>query len=109
MEWTAMRFLWRVAAVCSTASAQAKQPRHERENWMASSESELVRELTERLGQDQSKVATTIRLTAATMKRLRTQEKRWSTSQSFIIEKALGPALDDLEKAVLPGEDAVGA
>jgi hypothetical protein len=43
------------------------------------------------------------------MKRLRAQEKRWSTSQSFIIEKALGPALDDLERAALPGEDAAGA
>ena len=67
--------------------------------------SDLVRQLVERLGQDQSKVATTIRLNAATIKRLRTQEKRWGTTQSFLIEKALEPVLTELEAATVPGED----
>jgi hypothetical protein len=67
--------------------------------------SDLVRELCERLGQDQSKVATTIRLNATTIKRLRAQEKRWNTTQSFLIEKALEPVLVALEAAQLPGED----
>lgn len=75
---------------------------------MASSESELVKELSAQMGRDQSKVATTIRLSSRTMKRLKAQEKRWNTSLSFIIEQALRPALDDLENAQTPleaGED----
>ena len=75
---------------------------------MASSESELVKELTRRLGQDQNKVATTIRLPATTMRRLKTQEKRWSTTQSFIIDQALQPALDELERAEFPQEGDSG-
>ncbi len=71
---------------------------------MAESDFDLVRELTARLGQDQSKVPTTVRLTATTTKRLKTQEKRWQTSQSFIIEQALQPALKALEDAPLPGQ-----
>ena len=67
--------------------------------------SDLVRELSERLGQDQSKVATTIRLNAATIKRLRVQEKRWNTTQSFLVEKALEPVLAALEAADLPNQD----
>lgn len=69
--------------------------------------SELVRELTERLGQGKNKLPTTVRLTTRTLERLRKQEKRWSTSQSFIVEKALLPVLDELEKAKIPGEDEV--
>lgn len=65
-------------------------------------ESELVRELTARALAQDDKVATTIRINRRTLKRLRAQEKRWSTSMSFIVERALGPVLDELEQAKLP-------
>ena len=32
------------------------------------------------------------------------QEKRWSTSMSYIVEKAVQPALDELEAATPPGD-----
>ena len=65
-------------------------------------ESELVRELTARALAQDDKAATTIRISRRTLKRLRAQEKRWSTTMSFIVERALEPVLDELEKAKLP-------
>lgn len=65
-------------------------------------ESELVRELTARALAADDKAATTIRLNRRTLKRLRAQEKRWSTTMSFIVERALESVLDELERATLP-------
>lgn len=65
-------------------------------------ESDLVRELSARVLAQDDKVPTTFRLNRRTLKRLRTQEKRWSTSMSFIVERALEPVLTQLEEAKLP-------
>ena len=62
-------------------------------------ESELVRELSARVLAQDDKVPTTIRINRRTLKRLRTQEKRWSTTMSFIVERALDPVLTELEQA----------
>jgi predicted DNA-binding protein len=67
-------------------------------------ESELVRELSARVLAQDDKVPTTIRISRRTLKRLRAQEKRWSTTMSFIVEKALEPALTELEAARLPAD-----
>ena len=67
-------------------------------------DSELVRELSARVLAQDDKVPTTIRMSRRTLKRLRTQEKRWSTTMSFIVEKALEPALAELEAAKLPAD-----
>lgn len=69
----------------------------------------LVRELSERLRSQDEKVATTLRLTRRTLKRLKAQEQRWGTPMSFITERALGPILDELEKAPVPTADGSGA
>lgn len=65
-------------------------------------ESDLVRELSARVLAQDDKVPTTIRINRRTLKRLRTQEKRWSTSMSYIVERALEPVLTELEQAKLP-------
>ncbi|MBS4730623.1 hypothetical protein MSM1_20650 [Mycobacterium sp. SM1] len=65
-------------------------------------ESDLVRELRDRVLAQDDKVPTTIRINRRTLKRLRTQEKRWSTTMSFIVERALEPVLAELEQAKLP-------
>jgi hypothetical protein len=67
-------------------------------------ESELVRELSERVLAQDDKVPTTIRINRRTLKRLRAQEKRWCTTMSFIVEKALEPVLAELEQARLPSD-----
>ena len=67
-------------------------------------ESELVRELSARVLAQDDKVPTTIRINRRTLKRLRTQEKRWSTTMSFIVERALDPVLTELEQAKLPSD-----
>ncbi|CDO91291.1 hypothetical protein JF780_07530 [Mycobacterium intracellulare] len=69
-------------------------------------ESDLVRELSARVLAQDDKVPTTFRLNRRTLKRLRTQEKRWSTSMSFIVERALEPVLTQLEEAKLPTDGA---
>lgn len=69
----------------------------------ADEESELVRELRAAALAQEEKVATTFRLTRRTMRRLKAQERRWNTSMSFITERALEPALTDLERAEPPG------
>ena len=72
---------------------------------MANSESvggALVRELTEKLQAQDEKVATTLRLTRRTLRRLKAQEQRWNTPMSFITERALQPVLDELEAANPP-------
>ena len=68
-------------------------------------ESKLVDELSARLLKQDEKVPTTIRLSRRLLKRLRDQERRWSTSMSFIVEKALEPILAELEQAKPPSED----
>jgi predicted DNA-binding protein len=67
-------------------------------------ESELVRELSARVLAQDDKVPTTIRINRRTLKRLRAQEKRWSTTMSFIVERALEPVLAELEQAKLPSD-----
>jgi len=67
-------------------------------------QSELVRELSARVLAQDDKVPTTIRINRRTLKRLRTQEKRWSTTMSFIVERALEPVLAELEEAKLPSD-----
>lgn len=67
-------------------------------------ESRLVDELSARLLAQDEKVATTIRMNRRLLKRLREQERRWSTTMSFIVEKALEPVLADLEQAQPPSE-----
>jgi len=67
-------------------------------------DSELVRELSARVLAQDDKVPTTIRINRRTLKRLRTQEKRWSTTMSFIVERALEPVLTELEEAKLPAD-----
>lgn len=62
----------------------------------------LIHELSERLRSQDEKVATTLRLRRTTLKRLRAQEQRWSTSMSLITERALEPVLEDLEAAQPP-------
>ncbi|MBI2699724.1 hypothetical protein [Mycobacterium paragordonae] len=69
-------------------------------------ESKLVDELSARLLKQDEKVPTTIRLSRRLLKRLRDQERRWSTSMSFIVEKALEPVLTELEQAKPPTEGA---
>ena len=69
-------------------------------------ESELVRELSARVLAQDDKVPTTIRINRRTLKRLRAQEKRWSTTMSFIVERALEPVLSELEQAKLPSDGA---
>ena len=65
----------------------------------------IVRELTDRVLERDEKIATTIRLNRRTIKRLRVQERRWATSMSFLIERALEPVLDELEHAQAPGDE----
>lgn len=67
-------------------------------------QSELVRELTARALAADDKVPTTLRLQRRTLKRLRAQEKRWNTSMSYIVEKAVQPVLDELEEAKPPAD-----
>jgi len=67
-------------------------------------QSELVQELSARVLAQDDKVPTTIRINRRTLKRLRTQEKRWSTTMSFIVERALEPVLAELEQAKLPSD-----
>lgn len=62
----------------------------------------LIQELSERLRTSDEKVATTLRLRRITLKRLRAQERRWGTSMSLIVERALEPVLGDLEDADPP-------
>lgn len=62
----------------------------------------LVRELSQNIQDQDEKQATTIRLKRSTMRRLRTQETRWNTKMSLIVERALAPILDELEGATLP-------
>jgi hypothetical protein len=70
---------------------------------MATSDtSDLVRELSARVAAQAPKVRTTISLNGKVFERLKAQEKRWDTSMSYIIERALGPVLDELEQAQLP-------
>jgi predicted DNA-binding protein len=68
-------------------------------------QSELVRELSARVLAQDDKIATTIRINRRTLNRLRDQEKRWSTSMSFIVERALEPVLTELEQAELPSDE----
>ena len=63
--------------------------------------SDLVQELSARFAQS-PKVATTVRLDAKIFDRLKKQEKKWGTTMSFIIERALAPVLDELEQARVP-------
>jgi predicted DNA-binding protein len=67
-----------------------------------STKSELVQELSARVLAQDDKVPTTIRIPRRTLKRLRAQEKRWATTMSFIVERALDPVLTELENAKLP-------
>lgn len=72
--------------------------------------SALVRELSERmLSAENEKVATTLRLTRRTLKRLKAQEQKWGTPMSFITERALVPVLDELERAEVPATDGSAA
>ena len=64
----------------------------------------LVRELSEKILDQDEKTATTLRLKRSTLKRLKAQEQRWNTSMSLITERALEPILDDLEKAAPPSK-----
>lgn len=75
---------------------------------MADEESELVAELKARLTADEPKVASTFRLFQSTYQRLKMQEKRWNISSSYLVEKALQPVLDSLEKAEPPTETTQG-
>jgi uncharacterized protein (DUF4415 family) len=68
-------------------------------------QSELVRELTARVLAADDKVPTTIRIHRRTLKRLRAQEKRWSTTMSYIVEKALEQVLKELEEAQPPSDE----
>jgi hypothetical protein len=72
------------------------------------SQSELVRELSARALAADDKVPTTLRLQRRTLKRLRAQEKRWNTTMSYIVEKALEPVLDELEAAAPPVDGDTG-
>lgn len=63
----------------------------------------LVRELAAGLDEAPS-VPTTIRLSGRMFKRLKKQHQRWGTSMSLIIERALDPMLEELEKARTPAE-----
>lgn len=65
--------------------------------------SELLNELMAQ-GKKPTKQATTVRLFETTIRRLKAQEKKWDISMSYIIEKALGPVLDELEEAQAPSE-----
>lgn len=67
-------------------------------------ESDLVKELKARALAADDKVPTTLRLRRRTLKRLRAQEKRWSTSMSYIVDEAVQPALEELEAATPPGD-----
>jgi hypothetical protein len=67
-------------------------------------QSDLVRELRARVLAADDKVPTTIRIHRRTLKRLRAQEKRWSTTMSYIVEKALEPVLDELERETPPSD-----
>lgn len=62
----------------------------------------LIKELSRNILDQDEKQATTLRLKRSTIKRLREQERRWSTSMSLITERALAPVLDQLEAAELP-------
>jgi len=63
--------------------------------------SDLVQMLTERAAAKVPKVQTTIRLDRRIFERLKAQEKKWDASMSFIIEEAVRPVLDELERAQL--------
>jgi hypothetical protein len=65
----------------------------------------LVRELSRNIRDQDEKQATTVRLKRSTMRRLKTQENRWNTSMSLIIERALAPVLLELEAADLPDRE----
>lgn len=70
-------------------------------------ESDLVKELKARALAVDDKVPTTLRLRRRTLKRLRAQEKRWSTSMSYIVDEAVQPVLDELEAATPPGGQGI--
>lgn len=65
----------------------------------------LVRELSQNMLDQDEKQATTLRLKRSTIRRLREQERRWSTSMSLIAERALVPVLTELEAADPPKRD----
>ena len=80
---------------------------------MATTESEsvggaLVRELSEKILDQDEKTATTLRLKRSTLKRLKAQEQRWNTSMSLITERALEPILQELENADPPHKNGDG-
>lgn len=68
----------------------------------------LVRELSEKILDQDEKTATTLRLKRSTLKRLKIQEQRWKTSMSLITERALDPVLQELEKAAPPDQNGDG-
>lgn len=70
--------------------------------------SDLVRELAARMLDQAPKVPTTIRISSRTFERLKKQHRKWGISMSYIIERALEPVLDELERTKLPTDAADG-